>query len=187
MRRTTSIRCGRSGRIRHQPRVSVRHRSSRRVLAIHCGVRAADHRGDRLPAELRATSSSGTETNLVRRIIVEDDGKMLRARKGVGGEFLASTDERFRPSVQRADGALHRRHAAWVSSAPIPASTARPHHQSQARAVDGTGTDLHHACDDDARYMVDGDRAGWRSWSALSHPNGWWRHGAAHARGARRS
>ena len=42
MRRTTSIRCGRSGRIRHQPRVSVRHRSSRRHLAIHCGVRAAD-------------------------------------------------------------------------------------------------------------------------------------------------
>ena len=43
--------------------------------------------------------------NLVSRIVIEDDGRGLRARKAYEkGEFLASTDERFRP--------------VWLSNAP---------------------------------------------------------------------
>ena len=57
------------------------------------------YRGDRLPHELYGnvfvTEPAG---NLVSRIIVEDDGAGLRARKAYDhAEFLASTDERFRP------------------------------------------------------------------------------------------
>jgi len=59
------------------------------------------YRGDRLPQELYGnafiTESAG---NLVHRLIVEEDaaGRRLSARNAYPkGEFLASTDERFRP------------------------------------------------------------------------------------------
>jgi mono/diheme cytochrome c family protein/glucose/arabinose dehydrogenase len=57
------------------------------------------YRGDRLPAELNGNAFvAEPAANLVSRLIVEDDGKTLRARKAYErGEFLASTDERFRP------------------------------------------------------------------------------------------
>ena len=57
------------------------------------------YRGDRLPTELDGNvfvvEPAG---NLVSRLIVEDDGSTLTAKKAYErGEFLASTDERFRP------------------------------------------------------------------------------------------
>jgi mono/diheme cytochrome c family protein/glucose/arabinose dehydrogenase len=57
------------------------------------------YRGDRLPGELYGNAflvePSG---NLVSRIIIDDDGRGLRGRKAYArGEFMASTDERFRP------------------------------------------------------------------------------------------
>lgn len=57
------------------------------------------YRGDRLPAELYGNVFvAEPAANLVSRIIVSDDGTALRARKAYDkGEFLASTDERFRP------------------------------------------------------------------------------------------
>jgi glucose/arabinose dehydrogenase len=57
------------------------------------------YRGDRLPAELYGNAFvAEPAANLVSRIILADDGKALRARKAYDrGEFLASTDERFRP------------------------------------------------------------------------------------------
>src|SRR6185503_15108596 len=57
------------------------------------------YRGDRLPAELNGSVFvAEPAANLVSRIIVEDDGTTLQARKAYDrGEFLASTDERFRP------------------------------------------------------------------------------------------
>ena len=57
------------------------------------------YRGDRLPAELSGNVFVAEPTgNLVSRIIVADDGKSLRGRKAYeNAEFLASTDERFRP------------------------------------------------------------------------------------------
>ena len=57
------------------------------------------YRGGTLPAELNGNvfvvEPAG---NLVARIVLQDDGSTLRARKAYeGGEFLVSTDERFRP------------------------------------------------------------------------------------------
>ena len=57
------------------------------------------YRGDRLPAELYGNVFvAEPAANLVSRIVLTDDGTTLRARKAYDrGEFLASTDERFRP------------------------------------------------------------------------------------------
>src|SRR4051812_35491784 len=57
------------------------------------------YRGDRLPAELYGNVFlAEPAANLVSRLIVEDDGTTLRSKKAYeGAEFLASTDERFRP------------------------------------------------------------------------------------------
>jgi mono/diheme cytochrome c family protein/glucose/arabinose dehydrogenase len=57
------------------------------------------YRGDRLPADLHGNVFVAEPgANLVSRIILNDDGTTLRARKAYDtGEFLASTDERFRP------------------------------------------------------------------------------------------
>jgi len=69
------------------------------------------YRGDRLPADLYGNVFvAGPAANLVSRIVVTDDGTALRARKAYDrGEFLASTDERFRPVyVSNApDGAMY--------------------------------------------------------------------------------
>jgi mono/diheme cytochrome c family protein/glucose/arabinose dehydrogenase len=59
------------------------------------------YRGDRLPAELNGNVFIVDPTvNLVSRIVLGDSGNGLNATKAyrdVRGEFLASTDERFRP------------------------------------------------------------------------------------------
>ncbi len=57
------------------------------------------YRGDRLPAELYGNVFvAEPAANLVSRIIVSDDGTTLRSKKAYpDAEFLASTDERFRP------------------------------------------------------------------------------------------
>ena len=64
------------------------------------------YRGDRLPAEMQGNVIvMEPAANLVSRITLTDDGTTLRARKAYErGEFLASTDERFRP--------------VWASNAP---------------------------------------------------------------------
>ncbi|MEN3338608.1 MAG: hypothetical protein V7647_2284 [Acidobacteriota bacterium] len=57
------------------------------------------YRGDRLPAELYGNVFvAEPAANLVSRLIVSDDGTTLTSKKAYdGAEFLASTDERFRP------------------------------------------------------------------------------------------
>jgi hypothetical protein len=57
------------------------------------------YRGDRLPADAYGNLFvAEPAANLVSRIILSDDGTTLRARKAYEkGEFLSSTDERFRP------------------------------------------------------------------------------------------
>jgi len=62
-----------------------------------CGLLV--YRGDRLPAELYGNVFvAEPAANLVGRSVLQDDGTTLRAHKGYArGEFLASTDERFRP------------------------------------------------------------------------------------------
>src|SRR5262245_21779455 len=69
------------------------------------------YRGDRLPADLYGNVFvAEPAANLVSRLIVSDDGSGLRARKAYErGEFLASTDERFRPVflTNAPDGTLY--------------------------------------------------------------------------------
>ena len=57
------------------------------------------YRGDRLPADLYGNVFvAEPAANLVSRLVLTDDGSTVRARKAYErGEFLASTDERFRP------------------------------------------------------------------------------------------
>jgi mono/diheme cytochrome c family protein/glucose/arabinose dehydrogenase len=57
------------------------------------------YRGDRLPADLYGNVFvAEPAANLVSRIVLDEDSTTLRARKAYErGEFLASTDERFRP------------------------------------------------------------------------------------------
>jgi mono/diheme cytochrome c family protein/glucose/arabinose dehydrogenase len=57
------------------------------------------YRGDRLPADVYGNAFvAEPSANLVSRIVLSDDGTSLQARKAYEqGEFLASTDERFRP------------------------------------------------------------------------------------------
>ena len=69
------------------------------------------YRGDRLPAELYGNVFvADPAANFVSRIVLSDDGTTLRARKAYeNAEFLASTDERFRPVYisNAPDGALY--------------------------------------------------------------------------------
>jgi mono/diheme cytochrome c family protein/glucose/arabinose dehydrogenase len=69
------------------------------------------YRGDRLPTELYGNAFvADPAANLVSRIVLSDDGTTLRARKAYdNAEFLASTDERFRPVYisNAPDGALY--------------------------------------------------------------------------------
>jgi mono/diheme cytochrome c family protein/glucose/arabinose dehydrogenase len=57
------------------------------------------YRGDRLPADLYGNVFvADPAANIVSRLVVADDGTKLIARRAYErGEFLASTDERFRP------------------------------------------------------------------------------------------
>jgi mono/diheme cytochrome c family protein len=69
------------------------------------------YRGDRLPADLYGNVFvAEPAANFVSRIVLSDDGTTLRARKAYdNAEFLASTDERFRPVYisNAPDGALY--------------------------------------------------------------------------------
>jgi len=69
--------------------------------AYYTGVSSpAIYRGDRLPRELQGNAFVvDSPTNLVHRLIVKDDGtgQLAAADAYKKGEFLASTDERFRP------------------------------------------------------------------------------------------
>ena len=69
------------------------------------------YRGDRLPSELYGNMFvAEPAANLVSRIILDDQGSKVEARKAYErGEFLASTDERFRPVflANAPDGTLY--------------------------------------------------------------------------------
>ena len=155
------------------------------------------YRGDRLPAELYGNMFvAEPAANLVSRIVIEDDGTALRARKAYEkGEFLASTDERFRPVwlsnapdgtlyivdmyrgviQQRADITEYLRDHIVKRKLEQPTGLGRIY-----RVVHETTKRRHGVCRRRSSPA--------RSWSRrLSHPNGWWRDTrAAAARRARR-
>jgi putative membrane-bound dehydrogenase-like protein len=83
-----------------------------KTLASFTAVNAPTvYRGDRLPSELYGNVFLAEPSgNLVSRVIIEDDGKTLRGRKAYErAEFLASTNERFRPVYMSSapDGTLY--------------------------------------------------------------------------------
>ena len=85
------------------------------------------HRGDRLPADVYGNAfAAEPAANLVSRAIIDDTGSGLRVRKAhERGEFLASTDERFRP--------------VWISNAPTGPSTSSTYRGVIQQRADITG------------------------------------------------
>ncbi|MEO7271272.1 MAG: HEAT repeat domain-containing protein, partial [Vicinamibacterales bacterium] len=142
------------------------------------------YRGDRLPADTYGNVFvAEPAANVVSRIILTDDGTTLRAKKAYEqGEFLASTDERFRPVFlsnapdgtlyivdmyrgviqQRADITQYLRDYITKNELERPVSLGRIYrvvHDSTKR-----DTERGLATRTSAQIVV-----------ALSHPNGWWR------------
>jgi len=156
-----------------------------RTLATYTAVHSPTvYRGDRLPAELRGNVFVAEPSgNVVSRILIEDTGAKLTAKKAYDrAEFMASTDERFRPvSLGNApDGTLyvvdmyrgiiqHRGYITEYLYEQIKMRTLEPPtglgrifrivHETTRR---DTGTSL-------------GDADNQRIVETLSHPNGWWR------------
>jgi mono/diheme cytochrome c family protein/glucose/arabinose dehydrogenase len=143
------------------------------------------YKGDRLPADLYGNAfAAEPAANLVGRVIIDDTGSGLRVRKAYErGEFLASTDERFRP--------------VWLSNAPdgtlYIVDMYRGVIQQRADITEylrnhivthklekpiGLGRIYRVAHETTRRDTTTG--AGGRQTTAqlvemLSHPNGWWR------------
>ena len=149
---------------------------------VHLGLRAAD-----LP---RRSAAGGAVRQRLRRRArrqrrqphrPDDDGTTLRARKAYErGEFLASTDERFRPVYlsNAPDGTLYivdMYRGVIQQRADVTAVPARPHRRAQTRASDRARAHLScRARDDAARYHAGRVRRRPPSLvAALSHPNGW--------------
>jgi mono/diheme cytochrome c family protein/glucose/arabinose dehydrogenase len=150
------------------------------------------YRGDRLPAELQGNLFVvDPAANVVSRIVVSDDGTALRARKAYErAEFLASTDERFRPVyVSNApDGTLYIvdmyrgiiQHRAYITEYLRNQIVARKleaptRHGRIYRVVHDTGR----GSDGSARNkpsLAHGSSASHMELvELLAHPNGWWR------------
>ena len=142
------------------------------------------YRGDRLPAELSGNVFLvEPSANLVSRVIVTDDGTTLRGRKAYDrGEFIVSTDERFRPvNLSSApDGTLYVvdmyhgiiQHKGYITEYLRDQILSRRLDQPQGhgriyRIVhETTRRDRQPALSKASpRELVDG----------LAHPNGWWR------------
>jgi mono/diheme cytochrome c family protein/glucose/arabinose dehydrogenase len=155
------------------------------TLAAFTSVSAPTvYRGDRLPQELYGNvfvvEPAG---NLVSRIIVTDDGSTLRGRKAYErGEFLASTDERFRPvNLSSApDGTLYVvdmyhgiiQHKGYITEylrdQILSRKLERPQGHGRIYRV------VHDTTRRDARPALSKASAT-ELVNTLAHPNGWWR------------
>ena len=142
------------------------------------------YRGDRLPPELYGSVFVAEPAgNLVSRIVISEEGSSLRGKKAYGGgEFIASTDERFRPvNLSSApDGTLYVvdlyrgiiQHRGFITeylrdhilsrSLEQPTGRGRIWRVVHASTRRGPNPSLSRAT---PAALVD----------ALSHPNGWWR------------
>ena len=142
------------------------------------------YRGDRLPSELYGNLFvAEPAANVVSRIVVSDDGTTMKARKAYErAEFLASTDERFRPVylsnapdgtmyvVDLYRGILEHRNSltvylrSQITSRHLdePTDLGRIYRVVHETTTRDTSTDLSKAS---AAQLA----------ATLSHPNGWWR------------
>src|SRR5690606_35547907 len=142
------------------------------------------YRGDRLPRELYGNVFvAEPAANLVARLILEEDERGLRAHRAYArGEFLASTDERFRPVhlANAPDGTLYivdmyrgvLEHRLSMTEYLRDQILAR-------RLVQPTGLGriyrvVHETTTRDTTRWEERPDAD-RLVAALSHPGGWWR------------
>ena len=142
------------------------------------------YRGDRLPAELNGNVFLAEPAgNLVSRVIVSDDGTGLRAKKAYeDADFLASTDERFRPVYLSSapDGTLYVvdayhgiiQHKGFITEylrdQILSRKLDRPNGHGRIYRVvhDSTRRDRQPALSKATPAQLV---------ETLSHPNGWWR------------
>jgi mono/diheme cytochrome c family protein len=143
------------------------------------------YRGDRLPSDLYGNAfAAEPAANLVSRVIIEDSGSGLRVRKAYErGEFLASTDERFRP--------------VWISNAPDGTlyivdmyrgviqqraditeylrDHITKHNLEKPTALGRIYRVVHETTRRDTTTGANGRLTTTQLVDLLSHPNGWWR------------
>ena len=143
------------------------------------------YRGDRLPADLYGNAfAAEPAANLVGRVIIDDTGSGLRVRKAYErGEFLASTDERFRPVwlSNAPDGTLYivDMYRGVIQQRADITEYLRNHITThKLEKPTGLGRIYRVAHETTRRDTTTG--AGGRQTTAqlvemLSHPNGWWR------------
>jgi mono/diheme cytochrome c family protein/glucose/arabinose dehydrogenase len=142
------------------------------------------YRGDRLPAELNGNVFvAEPAANLVSRIILNDDGTTLRARKAYDkGEFLVSTDERFRPVYlsNAPDGTLYivDMYRGVIQQRADITEYLRDHIlTNKLEQPTGLGR-IYRVVHDTTRRdttLLPATSASVELVDALSHPNGWWR------------
>ncbi|MEP6917529.1 MAG: c-type cytochrome, partial [Acidobacteriota bacterium] len=140
-------------------------------------------RGDRLPAELNGNVFvAEPAANVVSRIIISDDGTTLRARKAYEqGEFVASTDERFRPVYlsNAPDGTLYivDMYRGVIQQRADITEYLRDHIvKTRLETPTGLGRIyrvVHETTRRDPKRMTTESPA--ELVDLLSHPNGWWR------------
>jgi mono/diheme cytochrome c family protein/glucose/arabinose dehydrogenase len=153
------------------------------------------YRGDRLPRELYGNVFvAEAAANLVSRIILEEDAEGLHARKAYErGEFLASTDERFRPVfiANAPDGTIYIADMYRGIIEHRISITVYLRDQILSRKLDqGTGYGRIYRVVHDLPAVAQDARTGMTTRDApsglakasperlvelLSHPNGWWR------------
>ena len=141
------------------------------------------YRGDRLPAELNGNVFvAEPAANLVSRIILNDDGTTLRARKAYDkGEFLVSTDERFRPVYlsNAPDGTLYivDMYRGVIQQRADITEYLRDHiltnKLEQPTGLGRIYRVVHETTRRDSKRMAAPTSA--QLVETLSHPNGWWR------------
>jgi mono/diheme cytochrome c family protein/glucose/arabinose dehydrogenase len=143
------------------------------------------YRGDRLPADLYGNVFvAEPAANLVSRIVLDADDGIVRARKAYDrGEFLASTDERFRPVYlsNAPDGTLyvvdlyrgileHRISLTqYLRDYILKRGLERPTGMGRIYRV------VHETTRRDLATNVPADAPVERLAAMLRHPNGWWR------------
>ncbi len=159
-----------------------------KTLAAFTAVGAPTfYRGDRLPSELYGSVFLAEPAgNLVSRIVVTDDGTMLRGKKAYErGEFIASTDERFRPvNLSSApDGTLYVvdmyhgiiQHKGYITEYLRDQILARKLDQPQGH---GRIYRIVHTTTKRGPKPALSKMKGPQLVDLLSHPNGWWRDAA---------
>lgn len=154
------------------------------VAAVTAAAAPTVYRGDRLPGDLYGNVFVAEPAgNLVSRIVITDTGRTLQGRKAYDrAEFLASTDERFRPVYLSSapDGTLlvvdmYRgiiQHKAYITEYLRDQILSRKlEHPTGLGRIYRV---VHNTTRRDGKPSLSKATAA-RLVEVLSHPNGWWR------------